>query len=108
MAARPGGDLLNLGRSEALKNFYHRAVEPDISFRRDSAGHEVDLLIDRRERQIPVEITSGQTIGGDFFDDIHCWRNQAEQAEGVAGLIHGGDASCKRRGVSVLPRSDWA
>lgn len=62
MAARPWGDLQNLGRSEALKNFYHRAVEPDISFRRDSAGHEVDLLIDQGERQIPVEITSGQRL----------------------------------------------
>ena len=94
--------------SEALKNFYHRGVGPDIYFWRDSAGHEVDLLIDQGERQIPVEIKSGQTIASDFFDDIHYWRNLAGQPEGVAGLIYGGDASYKRRGVSVLPWSDWA
>ena len=94
--------------SEALKNFCHRGVEPDIYFWRDSAGHEVDLLIDEGERQIPVEIKSGQTIASDVFDDINYWRNLAGQPEGVAGLVYGGDASCKRRGVSVLPWSDWA
>ncbi len=93
---------------EALKDFYHRGVEPDIHFWRDSAGHEVDLLIDEGERQIPVEIKSGHTIASDVFDDINYWRNLAGQPEGVADLIYGSDAYCKRRGVSVLPWPDWA
>ncbi|MFQ5424270.1 MAG: ATP-binding protein [Phycisphaerae bacterium] len=94
--------------SEALKNFYHRGMEPDIHFWRDSGGHEVDLLIDEGERQIPVEIKSGQTIASDFFDGIHYWRHLAGRPNSAAGLVHGGDASYKRRGVSVLPWSDWA
>lgn len=94
--------------SEALKNYYHRGVEPDIYFWRDSAGHEIDLLIDQGANQIPVEIKSGQTIASDFFDGINYWRNLAGEPEGVAGLVYGGDASCKRQGVSVLPWSAWA
>jgi len=94
--------------SEALKNFLNRGVEPDIYFWRDSAGHEIDLLMDRGETQIPVDIKSGQTIANDFFDSVNYWRDLAGKPEGVAGLVYGGDASYKRRGVSVLSWSDWA
>jgi len=94
--------------SEALKNFYNRGVEPDVYFWRDSAGHEIDLLIDQGSKQIPVEVKSGQTIASDFFADIDYWRNLARQPAGGAALVYGGDASSKRRGVSVLSWSDWA
>lgn len=94
--------------SEALKNFYNRGAEPDIYFWRDSAGHEIDLLIDQGAKQIPIEIKSGQTIAADFFSDINYWRMLAGRPEGVAGLVYGGDNSYKRRGVSVLSWSDWA
>lgn len=94
--------------SEALKNFYNRGVDPDIYFWRDSAGREIDLLIDRGETQIPVEIKSGQTIASDFFGGINYWRDLAGQPEALSGLVYGGDASYKRRGVSVLSWSDWA
>ena len=94
--------------SEALKNFYHRGVKPDLYFWRDSAGREIDLLFDRGETQIPVEVKSGQTIASDFFGNIKYWRTLAGQSDGGAGLVYGGDASYKRQGVSVVAWSDWA
>ena len=94
--------------SEALKNFYNRGAEPDIHFWRDSAGHEIDLLIDQGANQIPIEVKSGQTIAGDFFTGIDYWRNLARQPASGAALVYGGDASYKRRGVSVLSWSNWA
>jgi len=30
----------------ALKNYYHRGAKPDLYFRHDSTGHEIDLLPD--------------------------------------------------------------
>lgn len=94
--------------SEALKSSYNRGAEPSMYFWRDSAGHEIDLLIDQGAQQVPIEIKSGQTIASDFFTNIDYWRNLAQQPAGIAGLVYGGDASYKRRGVSVLSWSDWA
>ena len=93
--------------SEALKNFYHRGVEPDIYFWRDSAGHEIDVLIDQGAKQIPIEIKSGQTVASDFFADIDYWRTLAGRPDGVAALVYGGDSSYKRRSVSVVSWADW-
>jgi len=94
--------------SEALKNYHHRGVEPDIWFWRDSAGREVDLLIDEGSTQIPVEIKSGRTVASDFFSNIEYWKSLAGKKDCNAMLVHGGDESYKRSGVSVLSWSDWA
>lgn len=94
--------------SEALKNYYNRGAEPDIYFWRDSAGHEIDLLIDRGAKQIPIEVKSGQTIASDFFAGVEYWRNLAQQPDDLAGLIYGGDTSYTRHRVSVVSWADWA
>lgn len=94
--------------SEALKNGYNRGGEPDIYFWRDSAGHEVDLLIDQGAKQLPVEVKSGQTIASDFFAGLDHWRQLAGSAAGPATLVYGGADSYERRGVSVLSWADWA
>ncbi len=93
--------------SEALKNFYNRGVEADLYFWRDSAGHEIDLLIDQGATQIPIEIKSGQTIASDFFDGLRWWQELAGQADGPAGLVYGGDDAYTRQGVSVVSWAGW-
>ena len=93
--------------SEALKNVYNRGAEPDLYFWRDSAGHEVDLLIDLGAKQIPIEVKSGQTVASDFFAEIDYWRNLARQPGSTAGLVYGGEASHTRRGIAVLSWSEW-
>jgi len=93
--------------SEALKNYFNRGTEPDIYFWRDSAGHEVDLLIDQGSELRPVEIKSGQTIASDFFAALEYWREIAGDQAGPPGLVCGGDDSYTRSGVSVLSWADW-
>ena len=84
-------------KSRGEHPFYNRGAEPDIYFWRDSAGHEIDLLIEKGVTQIPIEIESGQTVAGDFFKDLDFWRNLAGQPDSPAGLVYGGDASFRRR-----------
>ena len=93
--------------SEALKNCLNRGVDPDIYFWRDSAGHEVDLLIDQGATQRPVEIKSGQTFASDFLTALDYWRDLAGAQAGPAALIYGGNGSYTRSGVSVLSWADW-
>lgn len=93
--------------SETVKNFMNRGAEPDIYFWRDSAGHEVDLVIENTPTRIPIEIKSGQTVGSDFLAGITYWRTLAAEPDGPAGLVYGGDSSFTRQGISVLSWRDW-
>ncbi len=94
--------------SETIKNYYNRGAEPDVFFWRDSAGHEIDLLIDLGAKQVPIEIKSGQTVASDFFAGIDYWRGLTGEPECAAGLVFGGGASYTRHAVSVVSWADWA
>ena len=48
--------------SEWVKRAFNAGQSADLYFWRDSAGHEVDLLIPSGDRFIPVEIKSGATF----------------------------------------------
>ncbi len=87
--------------SELRKNYIHRGTEPDQYFWRDSAGHEIDLLIDSGKGCIPVEIKSGETVAEDFFKGIRYWRNLIQDQDASAALMYGGDSSFIRQGVTV-------
>lgn len=87
--------------SELHKRALHAGREPDLYFWRDSAGNEVDLILDRGVRLIPVEIKSGKTIARDFFKGLHYWRKLAGSEDGPAALVYGGDRSYRRSGSCV-------
>jgi len=93
--------------SELLKNYHNRGEQPDLYFWRDSAGHEVDLIIERGDRLIPVEVKSGETVAGDFFRALDFWRRLPGQAECAASVVYGGGRSFKRKGVVVHSWSRW-
>ena len=90
--------------SELFKARLHRGDEPDISFWRDSAGHEIDFVIDDGETLTPIETKSGQTVAGDFFAGLRFWKKLSGGRE--AALVYGGDRSFRREGVNVYRWSD--
>ncbi|TET33095.1 MAG: ATP-binding protein [Planctomycetota bacterium] len=89
--------------SELCKNFMHRGERPRLNFWRDSAGHEIDCLVDLGINLIPVEVKSAQTVASDFFKGIDYWRDLSGSAQGRAALIYGGDSAFRRKGVVVYP-----
>jgi predicted AAA+ superfamily ATPase len=92
--------------AELLKNYLNAGQEPDLYFWRDSAGHEIDVLIERGEELMPVEIKSGQTVASDFFTGIRFWRNLVDDEHAPAALVYAGDRSFRRQGVTVYRWSD--
>lgn len=92
---------------EVLKAALHAGREPDAYFWRDAAGHEVDLVLDRGETLVPVEMKSGETIGSDFFKGLNYWRSLPGQADAPAALVYGGGKSMSRGGVTVYSWRDW-
>ena len=94
--------------SELLKNYFNRGWEPDVYFWRDSAGHEVDIIIDRGGEFTAVEIKSGETIAGDFFKGLEYWRSLPGQAGCPAAIVYGGADSYVRSKVAVTSWDHWA
>jgi predicted AAA+ superfamily ATPase len=92
--------------AELLKNYLNAGREPDLYFWRDSAGHEIDVLIEQRRELTPVEIKSGQTVASDFFTGIRFWRNLVDDENAPAALVYAGDRSFRRQGVTVYRWSD--
>lgn len=89
--------------SELHKNFLHRGEQPDLYFWRDSAGHEIDIVIETGGRLTPVEAKSARTLAPEFFETLSNWRSLSGEPDGPAALVYGGDESFVRSGVAVYP-----
>lgn len=87
--------------TELLKSYYHRGLAPDLYFWRDVTGHEIDVLIEQGDRQLPLEIKSGQTVSGDFFKELKYWRTLTNTPDASAVLLYGGGESYVRNGAAV-------
>lgn len=92
---------------EGTKATLHAGREPDVYFWRDSAGHELDLLLDRGELLAPLEIKSGQIIASDFFKGLEYWRGLPGQEKAPLSLVYGGDSRYHRQEVAVYSWRDW-
>jgi predicted AAA+ superfamily ATPase len=99
-----GAIFENFVVSEIMKKFHNEARSPRVYYWRDSAGHEVDMIIEDGPRVLPVEIKSGKTVASDFFDSIRRWKNLSGEDGGV--LIYGGDESYEREGLRVVSWSE--
>jgi len=94
--------------SEAIKNFEHRAERPEVSFWRDSTGHEVDLIIETDGGEtVPIEIKSGQTFSSDFADNLAWWRKTIGQTDRTGVIVCGGDRSFTYHSDRVLSWQKW-
>lgn len=94
--------------SEAVKNFTHRGLRPDVHFWRDAKGHEIDLLIEAGGgRLVPVEAKSGQTFSSDFVKDLQWWREAGGLADTTGVVVYGGDASMTYKADRILSWQCW-
>lgn len=92
--------------SELMKNALHRGQEPDLYFWRDSAGHEVDILLEQGDEIVPIEVKSGATLAEDFYAGLRYWRKLAQTPDGPAALVYGGDRTVQRSGVITYSWAD--
>lgn len=89
--------------SELYKNYVHRGEVPALSFWRDAAGHELDVLIDLGTHLVAGEVKSARTVASDFFEAIAYWRRLMRRPQTPAVLIYAGDQPFRRRKVIVQP-----
>jgi len=88
--------------SEYIKLRYHRGLQSNAFFWRNSTGHEIDLLIEDGEHLKAVEIKSGETLNSDFFRGLKYYKRlSGEQAENF-NLIYGGDKTLVRKDGNAI------
>lgn len=88
--------------SEWIKHKFNAGYPAELYFWRDSAGHEVDLLIPQGARFMPVEIKSGATFGSDWTSALRKLSTLFGDAALPSGIIYGGDGQHERDGCSVV------
>jgi hypothetical protein len=103
--ASRGAIFESLVLAELLKAYAHRGVRPPLYFWRDSAGHEIDFLIELGSETRPVEAKSSATVPPSSFAGLSWWRRLAGDAGAAALLVHGDDATFMHEGVCAL---SWA
>ena len=88
-----GGLFENLVINEFLKRDYNRGLEPALSFWRDSAGHEIDLLRREAGRTAAYEIKSGATFSKSYFAGLDYWGRLSATGPENRTVIYGGNRS---------------
>ncbi|RKX84237.1 MAG: AAA family ATPase [Spirochaetes bacterium] len=88
--------------AEYYKSTLHSGNQPDAFFYRDKTGNEVDLIIDKPPKLIPIEIKSGETIGSDFFKGLIKYQSLSGITPKECFLIYSGNKSGKRKHANIL------
>lgn len=91
--------------TEFLKYCWNEGVPSNLFFWRDSKGLEIDLLLERGESLLPIEIKSGATIASDFMDNLKKWSTLAGNLERPVCLIYGGDRQFSIDSTQIIPWS---
>lgn len=86
--------------SELMKYRFNQGLLSNLYFWRDSQ-HEIDILIERGHKLIPVEVKAGKTIVSDYFTALNYWQVLSKQTHNPY-LIYAGKQSQKRTRVEIV------
>ncbi len=88
---------------EFLKNCYNAGNPSNLFFWRDSRGLEIDLLLERGEELLPIEIKSGATVVSDFMNNLKQWCVLSGNANQRSWLVYGGDMTIDGETTRIIP-----
>lgn len=88
--------------SELVKARLNRGERPNLYFWRDSNGNEVDVIVERGTRLMPVEVKSGRTVTQDSFTGLEKWCAMAGDSAITPTLVYGGNEAFTHKGVRVV------
>ncbi len=90
--------------SELLRTMVHRGEDARIHFWRTSSGRQVDFLVERRQRLIPIEVKSTTTLRPAMASGIESLRRDLGGRVANGFVIHPGDIELPlTRGVTAIP-----
>lgn len=75
--------------TEIKKNRFNQGVNTDLFFFRDSAGNEVDLIMEKDGSPIAIEIKSAKKVNLSMQAGLKYWLKNNHRGQGI--LIYGGE-----------------
>ena len=84
-----GAIFENWAITEIQKNRLNQGIISPLYFYRDSAGNEIDLVVDKNEEQFGIEIKSAKKVETTMFKGLNHWNKFNPSANTL--LIYGGD-----------------
>lgn len=87
-----GGMFENMVVVELIKALWNRGRRDSLCFYRDSAGHEVDVVIERQRIPSAIEIKASETFSSDFVRNGR-FINTTVSSASRPQVIYGGDDS---------------
>lgn len=90
----------NLILADLVKQNWNHQLHNKHYFWRDSAGHEVDILVEQGMHLKAIEVKSSKTFHVDFMDNLKRFRTQRPETESY--VVFGGTGFQTRGEVSVL------
>jgi len=97
-----GGLFESFVISDIMKQFYNNKMIPPLYFWRDKHGHEIDCIIEKADKLIPIEIKAGKTITNNYFTGLDYWNKLSGQNPADSIVIYAGDGGQKRSNGTVL------
>lgn len=89
--------------SDLYKQYYNLGLSPSLYFWRDANGRvEVDVIIDKGDKLIPVEIKSGETISHSFFKSLLEWNEISNTNSENNILVYAGDLNQSRSSGKII------
>lgn len=96
--------------SELIKFRLNKGLQPNIYFWRNSKGVEIDCLVEKFDRLIPIEIKSGLTPSLHYFDQLKKWNKISGTDPGKNLVVYAGETTYKFKEGTLLSWrefSDW-
>lgn len=88
--------------SEIIKNYYAKGKHPAIYFWREHSGHEVDIILEKADTLISIEIKSGMTITKNAFAGSQHLQKIVGKEKLNSFLIYAGDENFKLKGIDII------
>jgi predicted AAA+ superfamily ATPase len=92
--------------SELAKMQFNMGLQSNLYFWRDQKGHEIDVLFEKSDRTVPLEIKSGQTLNSSFFKGLDYWEKCSRIENQDSWLVYGGEKAQFRRNTRVISWMD--
>ncbi len=89
----------NMVITELMKKSLNQGKSPQFYFWRDTAQHEIDLLVQNGVQLEAIEIKSGKTIQPDFFKGLNYLKKINPPTN--AHVVYGGDQFQKRSDATI-------
>lgn len=88
--------------AEFYKNQFNQGREENFYFWRDQTGHEIDCIIEHADKLTAIEIKSGKTIIGEYFQNLNYWNKISQNNPKKSFIIYGGEKNQERKNGNVI------